>query len=49
MKVQALIDALSLQPFHLARPQEEITGLTGLLTVCEEFLDLVLYGVAWRE
>ena len=30
-------------------PQEEITGLTGLLTVFEEFLDLVLYGVAWRE
>lgn len=30
-------------------PREEIASLTGLLTVFEEFLDLVLYGVAQRD
>ena len=46
MKVQALIDALSLQPFHLARPQEEITG-----GYCGELLSWVMgrapAGAAW--
>ena len=46
MKVQALIDALSLQPFHLAHPQEEITG-----GYCGDLLSWVMgrapAGAAW--